>query len=210
MTHMQSDIDIITSELIHAGQALHDLGMVPATSGNLSARLNDREIAITVSGVHKGYLTEKDFIVHAIDGVYGGEKQPSAETELHLQLYRYHRDINTVLHPHSEAATMTKDMGVDRIVLEGYEILKAFEGINSHEVTMEVPIFDNDQDIARLSRQVGKYLEEHSDVKAYIIRGHGFYTWGSSIQRTIQHCEALEFLLQCEFKSAGTKNQKGN
>jgi len=207
---MRSDIATITSELTHAGKILHKLGMVPATSGNLSARLNDREIAITVSGVHKGYLTEQDIIVHTINGAYEGDKKPSAETELHLQLYRYDKDINAVLHPHSPSATLTRNLSTDRIELQGYELLKAFEGINSHEVKMEVPIFDNDQDIARLSRQVGKYLDEHSDVKAYIIRGHGFYTWGRSIDRTLQHCEALEFLLQCEIKSAGTGNLKGN
>ena len=207
---MQVDLTTITSGLTHAGKTLHSLGMVPATSGNLSARINDREIAITVSGVHKGYLTEKDIIVHAINGAYEGDKKPSAETGLHLQLYRYNKDINAVLHPHSQSATLTRDLATDRIVLQGYELLKAFEGINSHEEKMEVPIFDNDQDIARLSLQVGKYLQEHSDVKAYIIRGHGFYTWGSSLERTLQHCEALEFLLQCEIKSAGTGNLKGN
>lgn len=209
MTQMHFDIDTITSGLTHAGKTLHGLGMVPATSGNLSARLNDREIAITVSGVHKGYLTNEDIIIHAINGAYEGEKKPSAETELHLQLYRYDKDINAVLHPHSQSATMMKDLAADRIVLHGYELLKAFEGINSHDIKIEIPVFDNDQDIERLSRQVGSYLDEHSGVKAYIIRGHGFYTWGSSIHRTIQHCEALEFLLQCEIKSAVTGNLKG-
>ncbi len=207
---MQSEIEIISSKLIHAGQALHKLGMVPATSGNLSARINKKEIAITVSGVHKGNLTDKDIIIHSLNGSYKGDKKPSAETELHLQLYRFREDINAVLHPHSQSATMTRDMNVDRIELHGYELLKAFEGINSHEVKIIVPIFENDQDIARLSKDIGNYLDENPDIKAYIIRGHGFYTWGSSIDSTVQHCEALEFLLQCEFNSADTRNLKGN
>jgi methylthioribulose-1-phosphate dehydratase len=105
---------------------------------------------------------------------------------------------------------MTRDVPTDRTVLQGYELLKAFEGINSHEETMLVPIFDNDQDVSRLSQQIGQYLDDHPNTRAYIIRGHGFYTWAKSIDRSIQHCEALEFLLQCEFNSAGMGNLKGN
>lgn len=43
-------------DLIDAGRRLYAWGMVPATSGNLSARLSSGELAITVSGTHKGRL----------------------------------------------------------------------------------------------------------------------------------------------------------
>ena len=47
------------AELIEAGRTLYQMGMVPATSGNFSARLADGRIAITVSGRHKGRLTAR-------------------------------------------------------------------------------------------------------------------------------------------------------
>ncbi len=45
-----------TAELIAAGRELYARGMVPATSGNFSARLSNGDILITVSGAHKGRL----------------------------------------------------------------------------------------------------------------------------------------------------------
>ena len=68
-----------TAELIEAGRALYARGMVPATSGNLSARLSSGELAITVSGSHKGRLGERDIMRvdargESLDGriVHGG------------------------------------------------------------------------------------------------------------------------------------------
>ena len=199
---MQNDIKTLTDQLISAGQKLNSLGMVPATSGNFSARLGNDKIIITVSGADKGRLTENDLMTIDLDGFPVEEKKPSAETDLHLQLYRLDRSIHSVLHPHSRCATLTRDIQSDRIVLQGYELQKAFEGISSHESAMIIPIFDNDQDIPRLAKKTGEYLEAYPGTKAYIIRGHGFYTWASSVSATLRHCEALEFLLQCEFNEA--------
>jgi methylthioribulose-1-phosphate dehydratase len=197
---MPDKLENIVKQLISAGKTLHELGMVPATSGNFSARLGKDKVAITVSGVHKGYLTQDDIMTMDLDGRVTGENQPSAETALHLQLYHHAPEIQCVLHPHSRAATLTHKLQSDRIVLEGYELQKAFEGITTHESTLTIPIFDNDQNILRLARQSGKYLKDNPETKAYIIRGHGFYTWASSVSATLRHCEALEFLLQCELR----------
>ncbi len=41
-----------------------------------------------------------------------------------------------------------------------------------------VPIFDNDQDIARLAAKVQPWLDTHPECAGYLIRGHGLYTWG--------------------------------
>jgi methylthioribulose-1-phosphate dehydratase len=198
---MPIDFNSIADQLISAGQTLHRLNMVPATSGNFSARLDAHTIAITVSGVHKGSLVPDDIMTVNMDGGINGNKKPSAETALHLQLYRLYPDVQCVLHPHSRCATLTRNIQLDRITLEGYELLKAFEGISTHESKIIVPIFENDQDIPRLAQVTGNHLEENPDTRAYIIRGHGFYTWGGSISTTLRHCEALEFLLQCEFES---------
>jgi methylthioribulose-1-phosphate dehydratase len=200
---MQTDFHNIAAQLIDAGRALHALGMVPATSGNFSARMKDGNIAITVSGAHKGRLTEADIMIVKPDGTPLDGRKPSAEAGLHVQLYQRFPRVNAVLHPHSMSATLTAGQDRDEIVLEGFELLKAFEGIDTHESRMVVPIFENDQTIPRLTKVVNDYMENNGAIMAYIIRGHGFYTWAGSVETALRHCEALEFLLQCEFKSAG-------
>jgi methylthioribulose-1-phosphate dehydratase len=200
---MKNNFSTIAAQLIDAGRALHALGMVPATSGNFSALLDDGNIAITVSGKHKGKLVEQDIMVLRPDGSALDQRRPSAETGLHLQLYRRFPDVRAILHPHSRAATMLAHVPRDRIVLRGYELLKAFSGISTHQTSISIPVFDNDQDIARLASVVDACMESNAPVHAYIIRGHGFYCWADSVDAALRHCEALEFLLQCEFKISG-------
>ncbi len=207
---MQDDFDVIAAELIEAGRALHALGMVPATSGNFSARLGNGNIAITVSGAHKGRLRPADIMSINDSGDSPDSRQPSAETGLHLQLYRQFPRIRAVLHPHSQSATLTAKLRATEIVLADYELLKAFEGISTHKTRLIIPVFENDQNIARLAGQVSDYIGYFDGkIFAYIIRGHGFYTWGESVSSALRHCEALEFLLQCELKSTGMTVDRG-
>jgi ribulose-5-phosphate 4-epimerase/fuculose-1-phosphate aldolase len=56
-------------ELIAAGRFIDSKGWVPATSGNFSARLSDGNIAITVSGRHKGQLQCDDIMLIDTDGL---------------------------------------------------------------------------------------------------------------------------------------------
>jgi methylthioribulose-1-phosphate dehydratase len=193
----------LAQELVDAGQQLYQLGMVPATSGNFSARLSDGTIAITVSGRHKGKLTERDIMIVDREGRSLDGRRPSAETLLHVQIYRRYPYARVALHPHSVNATLLSRVSGGSIVLKDYEILKAFPGIDTHSCEVEVPVFDNDQDIARLAEIVDARLSSIEPVHGYLIRGHGFYTWGSGVEDALRHVEAFEFLFDCELRLKG-------
>ena len=81
------------------------------------------------------------------------------------------------------------------IRLSGYELLKAFAGQATHEAALELPVFDNDQDIRRLADTVSPLLP--SCRLGYLLRGHGVYVWGPDIETALVRLEALEFLLAC-------------
>lgn len=188
------------AELVEAGRSIHARGWVPATSGNFSARLSDGSIAITVSGKHKGELSPGDIMRVDGEGRSLDGKKPSAETLLHTALYRRYPRVQAVLHPHSPAATMVSKLFAHELVLEDYELVKALEGVDTHETRIVVPIFANDQNIPRLSLKVDEYIEMHGDIYGYIISGHGFYTWGSSVKDALRHVEALEYLFDIEMR----------
>lgn len=190
--------------LIEAGRHLYAQNMVPATSGNLSARLADDHLAITVSGRHKGKLCERDIMQVDAEGHSLDERRPSAETLLHVFIYRRFPEARVVLHPHSANATVLSRLCDDWLVLEDYEILKAFPGIDTHERTVNIPVFENDQDIARLAEKVDACLATLDQPPGYLIRGHGFYTWGDNMEDALRHVEAFEFLFDCELRSRGT------
>ena len=193
-------------QLIATGHYIDSRGWVPATSGNFSIRLPNSTIAITVSGRHKGRLAIDDIMLidataQSLDG-----KKPSAETLLHTSLYKHYSDIQSILHPHSLNATLISKIFNTEIVLKDYELLKAFNGIDTHETQIVVPIFANDQDIARLAGVVEEYLGKHNDCYAYIIAGHGLYAWGRSVDEALRYLEALDCLFECEIRLHGVKN----
>jgi methylthioribulose-1-phosphate dehydratase len=200
-----SDFKKRTEELIEAGRVLHTSGLVPATSGNLSARLEDGTFAITVSGRHKGKLTASDIMRVDRHGNSLDDRRPSAETLLHIDLYTRFDAAQIVLHPHSVGATVLSRLSDDQVVLAGYELLKAFPGIQTHERERWIPVFDNDQDISRLAQKVAKFMTGEEQLPCYLIRGHGYYTWGDSLETALRHVEALEFLFECELRLRGNK-----
>lgn len=193
----------LAQEIIEAGRFLYDRGWSPATSSNYSTRLTASEALLTVSGKHKGQLGPDDVLATDLDGnSLEPGKKPSAETLLHTQLYRWKPEIGAVLHTHSVNATVLSRLTLaDSLVFADYELQKAFSGISTHETQVLIPIFDNDQDIARLAAKVQPWLDQHPDCVGYLIRGHGLYTWGPRMSDALRQVEAFEFLFECELKT---------
>ncbi|WP_236214691.1 methylthioribulose 1-phosphate dehydratase [Metapseudomonas otitidis] len=194
--------ETLTREIIEAGRFLYGRDWSPATSSNYSARLSADQALLTVSGKHKGQLGEDDVLATDLDGIsLEPGKKPSAETLLHTQLYRWQPGIGAVLHTHSVNATVLSRLTLsDSLVFADYELQKAFSGVTTHESQVEVPIFDNDQDIARLAAKVQPWLDAHPECVGYLIRGHGLYTWGPRMSDALRQVEAFEFLFECELK----------
>jgi len=127
----------------------------------------------------------------------------SAETRLHTVLYQVFPDVGAVLHTHSVKATVLSRLcAADQpLVLEGYELQKAFAGIDTHESRLTVPVFENTQNIDALAEQTAAWFREHPDQPGYLIRGHGLYTWGRTMDDCLRHVEAFEFLFECELET---------
>ncbi len=200
---MSDSFQTLAQQLVDAGRFISQRGWVPATSGNFSARLSDGRIAITVSGRHKGRLTVDDIMVIDTEGNALDGQRASAETLLHTAIYRRYPDVNAVLHPHSPGATLVSRHHRDALVLENYELLKALPGVTTHETRVTIPIFANDQDIARLAEGVDRWIDQNGDIHGYIIESHGFYTWGDNVDAALRHLEALEFLFEIEAQLHG-------
>jgi methylthioribulose-1-phosphate dehydratase len=201
----------LAQQIVDAGRFLYGRGWSPATSSNYSTRLSPSEALLTVSGKHKGQLGLDDVLATDLSGnSLEPGKKPSAETLLHTQLYSWRAEIGAVLHTHSVNATVLSRLTTqDFIEFEDYELQKAFSGISTHESRVRVPIFDNDQDIARLAAKVQPWLDAHPDCVGYLIRGHGLYTWGAQMSDALRQIEAFEFLFECELKTRSVMNRQG-
>jgi methylthioribulose-1-phosphate dehydratase len=192
----------VAGQIIVNVRELAAAGLTPATSSNFSCRLDNAHAAITVSGRDKGKLTEADIMVVDFDGnPVGSALRPSAETLLHTQLYRRFAEIGCVLHTHSQAQTIASRLysGAGHVRLEGYELLKAFAGNETHDTHIDVPVLSNTQDMRTLAAQVDALLDRQC-MWGYLIDGHGLYTWGRDMAEARRHLDAFEFLLRCELE----------
>jgi methylthioribulose-1-phosphate dehydratase len=177
-------------------------GWVPATSGNFSVRHGER-ILITASGLDKGTLTPEGLLETDSDGrVLAGTGKPSAESGLHLVLYRAHPTAGAILHVHTVWNTLLSGhfeaAGVATI--EDYELLKGLSGVSTHTHREQVPILRNSQNYGELCTELEVALTRYPDAHGVLLSRHGLYTWGESVADARRHLEALEFLFEVEMR----------
>jgi len=192
-------VDSAVDAVIEAGRQAAGRHWVPATSGNFSVRIDQSRIAITSSGVDKGALTRSDVLIQDL----GRKLQPgsSAEAELHVRRYSDDPGIGAIFHIHGPCSTVIGQAHARArsVKLKGWELQKALAGVKTHATTVEVPVFANDQHVARLSDRVADRFAEPVPPGAhrapgYLLAGHGLYAWGRTAKEAARHLEALETL----------------
>jgi len=202
-TMSRSLFDRRADAIAEAARHLAALGWTPATSSNFSMRVDDDHAAITISGRDKGHLGRDDIMLIDLQGhAVGTTARPSAETALHTQVYRRWSEMTAVLHTHSRTQSVASRLYAARgtIQLKSWELQKAISGYTSHDSVLEIPVFPNTQHMPDLVAQVDAWLDAGRPLHAYLIDGHGIYTWGRDMAEAQRHLEALEFLLECEME----------
>src|ERR1700683_2678020 len=163
-----------TESLCARARWAYSRGWVPATSGNFSIRESGR-ILITASGLDKGALTADGLIEVGLEGnVLAGTGKPSAETGLHLVLYRDRPAAGAILHVHTIWNTLLSAHyeATGYVPIEGYELLKGLAGVTTHAHLEQVPILENSQDYADLSDKLTKALENYPQAHGVLLSRH--------------------------------------
>ncbi|HEY6327975.1 MAG TPA: methylthioribulose 1-phosphate dehydratase [Blastocatellia bacterium] len=190
----------LAREIAEIGRGFYARGWALGTSGNYSAVLSAEplRLAITSSGIDKGLIEPSQVIgVDEAGRIVEGTGKPSAETLLHLTIVRQ-RGAGAVLHTHSIWSTLLSDFysASGGLPIQGYEMLKGLEGVSSHEHSEWIPIIENSQDMEMLAAKVENGLRHHPAAHAFMLRGHGLYTWGRTLPEARRHIEIIEFLLE--------------
>lgn len=92
-------------------------------------------LAITPSEKNKGTLVLFELLqVDDVGAVIDGQSSPSREVMIHLTIMRC-RNAGSVLHTHSAGATLLSEKHVVEggLAIEGLEMLKGLEGVQTHE-----------------------------------------------------------------------------
>jgi methylthioribulose-1-phosphate dehydratase len=195
----------LAASLADVGRRFYARGWVQGTSGNFSAVASTfpLTLCITPSSAHKGMLAAEDFLeIDEFGRATSAHAQPSAETLLHLEIVRA-RGAGAVLHTHSVWSTMlsARELPQLGLAIEGYEMLKGLAGVRTHEHREWIPIVRNSQDMTQLGADVRDALMRHPKAHAFLLSGHGLYTWGQTTAEAERHVEILEFLFEVTGRS---------
>lgn len=93
-------------EICEIGRRLYNRGFSAANDGNITVRLNEREILCTPTMVSKGFMKPEDLCKVDYKGdQLAGNRRRTSEVLLHLIIYNNRPDIQAVVHCHPPHAT---------------------------------------------------------------------------------------------------------
>jgi len=102
------------------GQLMHRNGYVDGAGGNISARLDDRHILTTASGLAKGFMTPDQIIIVDMNGkrvnssnTANQHLRPTSEIVMHLECYHQRPDVQGVVHAHPPTSVALTISGHD-------------------------------------------------------------------------------------------------
>jgi len=164
------------------GRRLYNRGFAAANDGNITIRLNEREIMCTPTMVSKGFMKPEDICKVDYDGKQlAGTRKRSSEVLLHLAVYKERPDINAVVHCHPPYATAfaVAQEPIPKCILPEVEV---FLG----EVPMAVY---ETPGTTRFAETITPYLR---DCNTIILANHGTVSFGPDLEKAYFNTEIID------------------
>ncbi|SET18578.1 L-fuculose-phosphate aldolase [Natronincola peptidivorans] len=194
----------VKKQICEIGKRMYNSGFVAANDGNITVKINDKEILATPTGISKGFMTPDMICKVDMDGkvlAANGKYRPSSEIKMHIRVYKERADVNSVVHAHPPYATsfaiagipLTKPIMPEAVIALGCVPIAEY-GTPSTE---EIP------------DAVSKYLQHYD---AVLLENHGALSYGADLTTAYHKMESLEFyakLLCISTQLGGPKELSG-
>jgi len=172
----------LRADIVEVGRRMYARGYTASNDGNISVRLGPDRLLMTPKSVCKGFMTPDMMCITDLDGrKLQGDRDPSSEMLMHLEVYRQRNDAQAVVHAHPPTATGFAVAGIplDRAVLA--EVLTTLGSIPIAEYatpsTKELP------------EAVRKYIKAHDGM---LLANHGALTVGADLFSAYYKMETIE------------------
>ena len=173
----------IKVQMCEIGKRIYDRGMVASNDGNISVKVEEDRLLITPSGVSKGRMTPEMLLVTDMDGtVIEGDRHPTSEGKMHLEVYRGRPDANAVVHAHPPVSTA---FAVCRRGLETPYLSELVAGLGQVPCTTSFAMLSTEE----VPESVRPYLADHN---ALLLANHGALAWGGDLWEAFDRLETVE------------------
>ena len=179
----------LRADIVEVGRRLYARGYTASNDGNISVRLDDGRLLMTPTSVCKGFMAPEMMCITDLDGrKLQGERNPSSEIQMHLEVYRQRPEIQAVVHAHPPIATGFAVAGIplDRAVLA--EVVTTLGS---------VPIAEYATPSTReLPDAVRQYVKAHDGM---LLANHGALTLGKDLFSAYYKMETIEHFAHISF-----------
>jgi L-fuculose-phosphate aldolase len=172
----------IRLDIVEVGRRLYARGYTASNDGNISVRLDAGRLIMTPTSVCKGFMTPDMMCITDLDGrKIAGDRNPSSEMQMHLEVYRQRPEVQAVVHAHPPIATGFAVAGIplDRAVLA--EVVTTLGSVPIAEYatpsTKELP------------EAVRKYVKAYDGM---LLANHGALTMGGDVFAAYYKMETIE------------------
>jgi L-ribulose-5-phosphate 4-epimerase len=177
-------------------------GLVIGSWGNVSVKDKDL-FTITPSGVSIDDLTIEKLVTFRTLDETTSEYKPSVDTNIHLEIYEGFGGVKSVIHTHSEYATIFSQAKLP-IPCVGTTHSDYFYG--------EIPIVDDltknqiDNDFEKNSgKSIVDFFKQNKInplyMKAALLPSHGPVVWGESIEDAVDNAIVLEHIAKLAYRT---------
>ena len=169
-------------EIVRFGKLLHQTGLVAATDGNLSVRLENGNILCTPTLMSKGLMEPEDLvIVDSRGGKLNGARGVSSEIAMHVLIYRSRPDVGAVVHAHPPTATgyAAAGLALDRALCSEIIVTLGSVPLANYE-TPGTP---------ELAEVLAPLVADHD---AILMANHGVVTCGKDLLNAYMNMETVE------------------
>jgi L-fuculose-phosphate aldolase len=179
----------LRADIVEVGRRLYARGYTASNDGNISVRLDAARLLMTPKSVCKGFMDPSMMCITDLDGKkLAGDRDPSSEMQMHLEVYRQRPDVQAVVHAHPPIATAFAVAGIplDRAVLA--EVVTTLGS---------VPIADYATPSTKeLPQAVSKYIKAHDGM---LLANHGALTVGTDVFSAYYKMETIEHFAHISF-----------
>jgi L-fuculose-phosphate aldolase len=179
----------LRGDIVEVGRRMYARGYTASNDGNISVRLDAGRLLMTPKSVCKGFMDPSMMCITDLDGKkLAGDRDPSSEMQMHLEVYRQRPDVNAVVHAHPPVATAFAVAGIplDRAVLA--EVVTTLGSVPIAEYatpsTKELP------------EAVRKYVRAHDGM---LLANHGALTLGADLFAAYYKMETIEHFANISF-----------
>ncbi|MEE3122048.1 MAG: L-fuculose-phosphate aldolase [SAR324 cluster bacterium] len=172
----------LREEIIRTGIRMNELGINQGTSGNISVRWQEG-ILLTPTGIPYEELNPEDICYQNWEGEVEGRLERSSEWRFHLAIQKNRKDVNAVVHTHSNHATA---LAIQEMEIPAIHYMVAAGG-GPNIRCAPYATFGTEE----LSQHALKALENR---KCCLLAHHGVIATGSSISNALWLAGEVETL----------------